>query len=126
MSKFRLLFKYLPAVIESAEHLDSLLDNELPVRDRSLALLDMIAVFTDETDTTIDDEVVAQVRGIIERDEFWATIDMIIDIFDGDGEPKVRLAGAHEASLDPATIMLLVELGAFLFKVLRERRKNRK
>ena len=121
----RLIFKWLPTVIEAGEFLDDVLDSEASIQHRTLSALDLIAVIADETDTTIDDEVLAQVRSIVDRDEFWQTVDAILDVFFSDEDIKVQLSSAHEAKFDPATISLFVQLGWYVLQLIRERRKNR-
>jgi hypothetical protein len=122
----RLIFKWLPTVIEAGEFLDDVLDSEKSIQHRTLAALDLIAVIADETDTQVDDEILAQVRSIVDRQEFWSTLDAVLDVFFGDdNDIKVQLAGAHEAQFDPATISLFVQLGWYVLQLIRERRKNR-
>ena len=116
------LFKYLPLLMDILPHLSSITDEENPIEKKADHVLQILGVLADETDTDLDDILVDRVRELVATEEFWDTIEMIVDYFK-DGEPKeVGSLLQEERNLNPATIALIIEVVGLIVRLWRDRK----
>ena len=116
------LFKYLPLLVELAGPLSKFMDSEADREERVDAILSIADSLADMTETEVDDDIVDRVREISDTPEFWITIDKIYELFsDSDNSPNFG-ALQKDKTLDPATIILIVELVGLVVKLFRKDR----
>lgn len=116
------LFKYLPLLMDILPHLSSITDEDNSIEDKADHVLQVLGILADETDTNLDDLLVDRVRELVATDEFWDTIERIVDFFK-DNEPKeVGAILQDERNLDPVTIALIIEVVGLVIRLWRDRR----
>lgn len=118
----RNLFKYLPLLMELAGPLSKVMDQDEDREVRVDAILSIAESLAEMTETQVDDDIVDRIQAISDTPEFWVTIDKIYELFsDSDNTPSFG-ALQKDKTLDPATIILIVELVGLVVKLFRKDR----
>ena len=119
----RKLFQYLPLLMELMPHFSVITDEDVTIQEKADHVLQMLGILAEESDTDLDDLLVERVRELLATAEFWDTIERVMEFFQGD-EPKEfgALLAEEERNLNPATILLIVEVVGLLVKMWRERK----
>ncbi len=118
----RNLIKYLPLLMELVGPLSKVVDTESDREERVDAILEIAESLADMTETQVDDDIVDRIKQISETPEFWITIDKIYELFSDSDNPPSFGALQKDRSLDPATIILIVELAGLVIKLFRKDR----
>ena len=121
----RNLFKYLPLLMEIMPHVQVLSDGEVLIPEKADHLLQILGILAEESETDLDDLLVDRVRELASTPEFWDTIDRIVNFFKDDvPERSFGAMMEEERDLNPATIILLVEVVGLLVKLWRNRKNG--
>ena len=120
--EMRKLFKYLPILMEMMPHFQVITDDEVTIQEKADHVLQMLGILAEESDTDLDDLLVDRVRELLSEPEFWDTIDRLIEFFQGEKQMSFgALMEQEEKNLNPATILLIVEVVGLLVKMWRNR-----
>jgi hypothetical protein len=118
----RKLFKYLPILMEMMPHFQVVTDAEVTIQEKADHVLQMLGILAEESDTDLDDLLVERIRELLSEPEFWDTIDRLIEFFQGEKQMSFgALMEQEEKNLNPATILLIVEVVGLLVKMWRNR-----
>lgn len=118
----RKLFQYLPLLMELMPHFSVITDEEVTIQEKADHVLQMLGILAEESDTELDDLLVERVRELLATAEFWDTIDRLIEFFQGEKQMSFgALMEQEEKNLNPATILLIVEVVGLLVKMWRNR-----
>ena len=121
----RNLFKYLPLLMEITPHIQVLTDGEVLIPEKADHLLQVLGILAEETENELDDLLVERVRELANTPDFWDTIDRIVSFFRDDVEPQAfGSMMEQEKEMNPATIILIVEVVGLLVKMWRKRRNG--
>ena len=105
-------------------------DDSESVRAWALEGCDVLDVGADyTTGTEIDDEIAIRIRLAIESDPLWNSIWLLINGSNDvevvtTTDPRV-LSIADNAKLSPTVIFMLIKLGLALYKIWKDRQKNK-
>ena len=114
----RWVTKFAPLVIPPD------VDDEPALRAWVASLLEPIAELADLTDTCLDDEVVDVLAAIVDQDEVWAPVYVLIKHFVPDDVDDNKVGGAIQAAgdlkaIDPLTILAIVKFVAEIIRMFR-------
>jgi hypothetical protein len=119
----RKLFQYLPILMDMLPHFQVLSDDEAGIPEKADHVLQILGILAEESETELDDLLIERVRDLLQTPAFWDTIDRLIEYFQGEREMSFgALMDAEERNLDPATIILIVEVVGLIVKLWRARR----
>ena len=124
MSTFLDLLKlkdYIPQILEVVANGQVLINAEAELQDRATALVNLLDLAADFTETEWDDELVERLADVIECEEFWQAVDVIVEcIMDDHDHSPMQLTSAMEAkSISPSTIVLIVEVILQIIKLFK-------
>lgn len=118
----RKLFQYLPLLMELMPHFSVITDEEVTIQEKADHVLQMLGILAEESDTELDDLLVERIRALLATPEFWDSIDRLIEFFQGEKQMSFgALMEQEEKNLNPATILLIVEVVGLLIKMWRNR-----
>ena len=118
----RKLFQYLPLLMELMPHFTVITDEEVTIQEKADHVLQMLGILAEESETELDDLLVDRVRELVAAPEFWDTIDRLVEFFQGEKQMSFgALMEQEEKNLNPATILLIVEVVGLLVKMWRNR-----
>jgi hypothetical protein len=112
------LLKYAPILVDLLDDFRVLIDESEDRENRVDAVLNVLDRLADLTDTDLDDKLVGAAQDILDKPETWEVIDAIMDAFTADDE--YSLNQAEERAMDPATILLLINIISQLIKAFRK------
>lgn len=112
------LLKYAPILVDLLDDFRVLIDEEEERESRVDAVLNVLDRLADLTDTDLDDKIVMAAQDILDKPETWDVIDAIMEAFVA--EDEAQLTGAQEKAMDPATILLLINIISQLIKAFRK------
>lgn len=116
MKLFELL-KYAPILIDLLDDFRILIDEAASRESRVDAVLNVLDRVADLTDTDLDDKLVMAAQDILDKPETWEIIDAVLEAFQADDE--YSLVPGEEVGMDPATILLIINLISQLVKAFR-------
>lgn len=105
-------------------NISGVMDDAASVEDRAKDLLKILEFLAEQTETTIDDKILDKVQILAEQPEFWLTLQKVYLLFsDDDSDVETKIGALQEdRDMDPATIMLIVEVIGLVVRLWRERR----
>ena len=112
------LLKYAPILVDLLDDFRVLIDESEERENRVDAVLNVLDRLADLTDTDLDDKIVMAAQDILDKPETWDVIDAIMEAFVA--EDEAELIGARERAMDPATILLLINIISQLIKAFRK------
>lgn len=116
------LRKYIPEIIEAISHSQVLMDKDARLEDRGEALVSLLDLAAGYTETEWDDNLVDKLERLTNQPDFWPAVDMIIDCFADDPNPMTVMAAADEKGINPATVLLVVEVVIQIVKFFKQRK----
>lgn len=116
------LRKYIPELLEAIGHGQVLVDDQASLEDRGEALVSLLDLAAQFTETEWDDELVDRLQRVTDCDDFWRALDVVIDCMRDDHDHDMNIgAKMEERGIDPATIVLIVQVVMQVIKFFRNR-----
>ena len=112
------LLKYAPILVDLLDDFRILINEDEERENRVDAVLNVLDRLADLTDTDLDDKIVMAAQDILDKPATWDVIDAIMEAFTA--EDEAALIGAQERAMDPATILLLINIISQLIKAFRK------
>jgi len=116
--------KLLAMVGDILPNISGVMDEDAPMEDRVGDLLEILEFLAEQTETELDDTIIDKIQVLAEQPEFWATLQKVYELFSEDDSSVATKIGAlqEDRSMDPATIMLIIEVVGLVLKLWRDRR----
>jgi hypothetical protein len=116
--------KLLAMVGDILPNISGVMDEDAPMEDRVGDLLEILEFLAEQTETELDDTIIDKIQVLAEQPEFWATLQKVYELFSEDDSNVATKIGAlqEDRSMDPATIMLIIEVVGLVLKLWRDRR----
>jgi len=116
--------KLLAMVGDILPNISGVMDEDAPMEDRVGDLLEILEFLAEQTETELDDKIIDKIQVLAEQPEFWATLQKVYELFSEDDSNVATKIGAlqEDRSMDPATIMLIIEVVGLVLKLWRDRR----
>lgn len=118
--------KLLAMVGDILPNISGVMDEDAPMEDRVGDLLEILEFLAEQTETELDDTIIDKIQVLAEQPEFWATLEKVYELFSEDDSNVATKIGAlqEDRSMDPATIMLIIEVVGLVVKLWRDRRND--
>ena len=118
--------KLLAMVGDILPNISGVMDEDAPMEDRVGDLLEILEFLAEQTETELDDKIIDKIQVLAEQPEFWATLEKVYELFSEDDSNVATKIGAlqEDRSMDPATIMLIIEVVGLVVKLWRDRRNG--
>jgi hypothetical protein len=117
------IFKYLPLLMEIMPHISHMTSEDCPIEEKADHILEILGILADETDTELDDLIIDRIQDLVSSDEFWDTLQQIVDYFRDSDEPvEFGSMLEEERNLNPATIAIIIEVVGLLVRLWRDRK----
>ena len=118
--------KLLAMVGDILPNISGVMDKDAPMEDRVGDLLEILEFLAEQTETELDDTIIDKIQVLAEQPEFWATLEKVYELFSEDDSNVATKIGAlqEDRSMDPATIMLIIEVVGLVVKLWRDRRND--
>lgn len=120
------LLKLLAMVGDILPNISGVMDEDASVEERVGDLLEILEFLAEQTETELDDKILDKVQLLAEQPEFWITLEKIYALMTEDDGNAVAHFGAlqDDREMDPATIMLIIEVVGMVLKLFRDRRNG--
>ena len=118
--------KLLAMVGDILPNISGVMDEDAPMEDRVGDLLEILEFLAEQTETELDDKIIDKIQVLAGQPEFWATLEKVYELFSEDDSNVATKIGAlqEDRSMDPATIMLIIEVVGLVLKLWRDRRNG--
>lgn len=118
---FLKLKDYIPQILEVVSNGQVLIDGDADLSDRAVALVNILDLAADYTDTEWDDDLVERIAILVECEDFWQAVDVIIECLqkDHDHDEAMLMTAMDEKGINPSTIVLLIEVAIQIFKLFQ-------
>lgn len=119
--KFFQVLRMLGAIVPNVM---GVLDEDASIEERGKDLLKVLEFLAEQTATELDDDLIDKLSVLTQQPEFWLTLEKVVLLFSEDDSDVVTKFGAlqKDRDMDPATIMLIIEVVGMLVKLWRDRR----
>ena len=132
---FGLLLKIKPGhVMEIAEGVQTLADDDADLKERVLAGISVASILVDYTETEADDEFVEFVRDLTESDGVWAIVDAVRELLGGKKVGQLTIVADHphgvtvgadsEGETKMVPLGVLVQVAVFVVQMIRLMREK--